>query len=287
MKAPEPTPERSRKEAGQRLGASPGAGPTGAELAGALAEVARHTLIHEFRNFDPSDACVLLLEGSSRVLPTFPPDLSAKARAQLEALGVEVRTDTMVTDIDETGVHLGEERITARTVLWAAGVQASPLGRTLGVELDGSGRVTVEADLSVPGHPSAFVVGDLANVESDGRPVPGLAPAAVQGGRHAAENILRILAGKPSLPFCYRDRGTMATLGRMRAVAILGGSHLSGLLAWLAWLFIHILFLIGFRNRAVVMFEWAKSYLTYQRSARLVLDPPRTEAPEKQDRSNA
>jgi NADH dehydrogenase len=251
-----------------------GAGPTGAELAGALAELARHTLVGDFRNFDPSEARVLLLEGSSRVLPTYPEDLSAKARAQLERLGVEVRTDTLVSEIDAEGVRVGEERIAARTVLWAAGVMASPLGSALGVELDRRGRVKVEPDLSVPGHPNSFVAGDLAFIEQDGQAVPGLAPAAIQQGRHVAGNIARAVAGRPSVPFRYKDRGTMATLGRKAAVAVLGRVHLAGLVAWLAWLFVHILFLIGFRNRVVVMFEWAKSYWTYQRSARLILEAP-------------
>jgi NADH dehydrogenase len=255
-----------------------GAGPTGAELAGALSEIARHTLVGEFRNFDPSEARILLLEGGPRILPAYPPELSEKAERQLERLGVEVRTDSQVTGIDELGVEIGEERVAARTTLWAAGVSASPIGRSLGVPVDRVGRVRVEPDLSIPDHPEVFVVGDLAYLEVDGVPVPGLAPAAVQQGGHAAENILRSLSGTKTRPFRYRDRGSMATLGRKAAIAVVGGFRLSGLIAWLAWLFVHVFFLIGFRNRLVVMFEWTKSYLTFQRSARLILeertDPP-------------
>ncbi len=248
-----------------------GAGPTGAELAGALSEIARHTLAGDFRRFDPSEARIVLLEGGDRVLPSFPAELSAKAHHQLERLGVEVRTGAMVTGVDEDGVRFGEERLAARTVLWAAGVKASPLGASLGAPLDRAGRVQVAPDLTVPGRPELFVIGDLAAVEQDGRPVPGVAPAAIQQGRHAARNVRRALAGRPSRPFRYRDRGSMATLGRKAAVAVIGGVRLSGLVAWLAWLLVHILFLIGFRNRVVVLFEWAKSYLTYSRSARLIL----------------
>ncbi len=249
-----------------------GAGPTGAELAGAVAELARHTLVREFRRFDPSQAHILLLEGGKRVLPSYPPDLSKRARRQLERLGVEVQTEALVTDIDSAGVGVDQRRIAARTVLWAAGVEASPLGSSLGVPLDRVGRVKVQADLTVPGHPEVFVVGDLAYLEQDGQPIPGIAPAAIQQGRHAVRNIRRHLSGKPLETFRYRDRGSMATLGRSAAVAEIGRLHLSGLPAWLSWLCIHIFFLIGYRNRLVVLFEWAKSYLTFQRSARLILD---------------
>jgi NADH dehydrogenase len=256
-----------------------GGGPTGAELAGAMAEVARHTLARDFRRFDPSEARILLLEGSDRILPAYPPELSAKARQQLERLGVEVRTGTLVTAVDESGVEAAGERISSRVVVWAAGVAASPLGATLGVETDRAGRVVVEADLSIAGHPEVFVIGDLAAVSHAGNEVPGTAPAAIQGGWHAAASIRRALRGRPAEPFRYRDRGSMATLGRKAAVAVIGRLRLSGLAAWLSWLFVHIFFLIGFRNRFVVMFEWAWSYFTYQRSARLILHEAATEEP--------
>lgn len=257
-----------------------GAGPTGAELAGALSEIARLTLVEDFRRIDPADARILLLEGGQRVLPAYPPELSTKAASQLRKLGVEVRTGAMVTEIDATGVTTGDERIPARTVLWAAGVAASPLGATLGADLDRPGRVRVAPDLSLPDTPEVFVVGDLATLEQDGRPVPGVAPAAIQQGRHAAANILRTLRGASRRPFRYRDKGSMATLGRKAAVADFGRLRFAGFPAWLAWLSVHILFLIGFRNRLVVMFEWTKSYLTYQRSARLILSESREEPSE-------
>jgi NADH dehydrogenase len=251
-----------------------GGGPTGVELAGALVEISRHTLRHEFRRMNPADARVVLLEGLDRILPSYPPDLSAKARRQLERLGAEVRTSTRVTGVDVDGVSLGSERIEAATVLWAAGVAASPVGRSLGAPLDRAGRVQVQADLSVAGHEEIFVIGDLAAFEQDGRPVPGVAPAAVQMGGHAAGNILRSLRAEPRAPFRYKDKGSLATIGRKAAVAVFaGGVKLSGFPAWVAWLGIHILFLIGFRNRLVVMMEWALAYLTYQRSARLILVP--------------
>lgn len=256
-----------------------GAGPTGAELAGALSEIAHHTLVKDFRHFDPSEARILLLEGADRILPPYPPELSAKAQEQLEKLGVEVRTNSKVTDIDAEGVQLGEERIAARTKLWAAGVAASPLGRSLGAPLDRAGRVKVRSDLSVPGHPEVFVVGDLISLEQDGKPIPGVAPAAIQEGEHAARNILRGLSGQASEPFRYKDKGSMATLGRRSAVAVLGKLKLSGYFAWLSWLLVHIFFLIGFRNRFVVLFEWTRAYLTYQRSARLILQEPPSEPP--------
>jgi NADH dehydrogenase len=248
-----------------------GAGPTGVELAGALAEISRHALADEFRRIDPSQARVLLLEGLYSVLPAYPAKLSLAARAQLEHLGVEVRTGARVTAIDADGVTLGEERIAARTVLWAAGVQASPLARTLGAPLDRAGRVRVQPDLSLPGHPEVFVVGDLAALEQDGKPVPGVAPAAMQQGRHAARNIARLVRGEPARAFRYVDKGSFATIGRGAAVGeVAGGLRFRGLVAWLAWLAIHIFFLIGFRNRVLVLFHWAYSYLTYRRGARLI-----------------
>ncbi|HEY7511160.1 MAG TPA: NAD(P)/FAD-dependent oxidoreductase [Vicinamibacteria bacterium] len=250
-----------------------GGGPTGVELAGTLIELARYTLRHEFRRMDPGGARVVLLEGLDRVLPPYPPELSAKAREQLERLGVEVRTGAMVTGVDEEGVAIGGERLRARTVLWGAGVAASPLGRSLGAPLDKAGRVKVAADLSVPGHPEVFVTGDLASVVQDGKPVPGVAPAANQMGDQAARNVLRLVRGQPTRPFRYVDKGSLATIGRRAAVAEVRGLKLWGLPAWLAWLGIHIFFLIGFRNRIVVLFEWALAYFTHQRNARLILEP--------------
>jgi NADH dehydrogenase len=249
-----------------------GAGPTGVEMAGTLAEIARHTLVGDFRRIDPRSARVLLLEGAERVLPPFAPDLSARAQRELERLGVQVRTGALVTAVDAMGVSVGDERIATRTVIWAAGVAASPLGAALGAPLDRAGRVVVEPDLSLPGHPEVLVAGDLAAVTSAGKPVPGVAAAALQMGAHAARAILADAQGRPRTPFRYRDKGSLATVGRKAAVAERGSLHVSGLLAWLAWLFIHIFFLIGFRNRVVVLFEWAVAYLTYERSARIILD---------------
>ncbi|HVL59424.1 MAG TPA: NAD(P)/FAD-dependent oxidoreductase [Burkholderiaceae bacterium] len=250
-----------------------GGGPTGVELAGTLAEIARHTLRGEFRRFDPKQAKVLLLEGGERVLSAYPPDLSQRAAEQLRRLGVTLRTGALASDIDEYGVRVGDERIEARTVLWAAGVAASPLGRCLNVDTDRAGRVPVEPDLSVPGHPEIFVIGDLASVRSDGKPVPGVAPAAKQMGRVAADNIVARIGHQPTRPFRYRDYGSLATIGRAAAVAQVGGMKLWGLPAWLFWLFVHIFFLIGFRNRLVVLFDWAWAYWTFERSARIVADP--------------
>ena len=252
-----------------------GGGPTGVELAGTVAEIARHTLAREFRRIDPSQARVVLLEGTDRVLPPYPPGLSQKARQQLEGLGVEVRTSALVTGVDEGGVWLGAERLAARTVLWAAGVAASPVGRSLGAAVDRAGRVQVKKDLTLPGRPEVFVAGDLALFAQDGRPVPGVAPAAMQMGRHAARNVRRSLAGQPLLPFRYVDKGSLATIGRRAAVADFGRVRLWGFPAWMAWLSIHIFFLIGFRNRLVVLLDWARAYVSYQRSARLILfEPP-------------
>ncbi len=246
-----------------------GAGPTGVELAGALAEIAFRILVHDFRRIDPRDARVLLLEGR-RVLPPYSEESADSARHQLESLGVEVREQTLVTGIDDAGVSIGDERIEARTVLWAAGVQASPVGASLGTETDRAGRVVVEPDLSLTGFPEVFVIGDMCRFEQDGALVPGVAPAAMQAGRHAAQNLLRRVNGQPTLPFHYVDKGSLATIGRAAAVAEVAGMHLSGLIAWLAWLGIHIFFLIGFRNRSLVLFEWAWAYLTHQRGIRLI-----------------
>lgn len=253
-----------------------GGGPTGVELAGTLAEIARHTLRREFRRVDPAAARVLLVEAGPRVLSALPETLSAKAAAQLQRLGVEVHTGNAVSAVDADGIALGGERIAARTVLWAAGVAASPLGRHLGAPLDRAGRVLVEDDLSVPGHPEIFVVGDLASRTQDGKPVPGVAPAAKQMGTHAARMIRARLAGTATTPFRYADVGSLATIGRMAAVADLGRVRLSGLIAWWFWLLIHILFLIGFRSRLIVLINWSWSYWTYQRHARIIVgaDPP-------------
>ena len=249
-----------------------GGGPTGVELAGTLVEIARHTLRHEFRRIEPGDARVLLLEAGPRVLATFPESLSARASRQLERLGVEVRCGRPVSAIDAQGVSLGDERIAARTVLWAAGVAASPLARTLGVPLDRAGRVPLQPDLAVDGAPGVFVAGDLASVQrADGRPIPGVAPAAKQMGRHVAMAIRARLAGKPSPPFRYRDFGNLATIGRMAAVVHLGRLRLSGAVAWWFWLTAHIFFLIGFRNRLSVMLSWTWAYWSYQRAARIIL----------------
>ena len=244
-----------------------GAGATGVELAGQLAEIARHTLRGEFRRFDPRNTRVVLVEASERVLPPYPADLSEKARLQLERLGVTVWLGKRVTGIDAEGVTLGSERLSSKTVLWAAGVASSPLGRSLGAPLDRAGRVQVAPDLSVPGYPEIFVVGDLASVEG----VPGIAPAAKQMGRHAALNIRSSLKGEARTAFRYRDYGQLATIGRNAAVADFGRVKLSGYPAWVAWLVAHIYFLINFRNRLVVMVDWAWAYWTFQRYARIVV----------------
>lgn len=248
-----------------------GGGPTGVEMAGALAEIARHSLVRDFRRIDPSAARILLVEGGERVLDAYDPQLSERAEADLRRRGVEVRTGARVTRIEADAAYVGEERIPARNVVWAAGVAASPLGARLGVPVDRAGRVRVEADLSIPGHPNVFVIGDLAAfLHHDGKPLPGLAPIAKQQGRAAAANIRRTLAGEPRHPFRYADRGSMATIGRGAAVAEIGQVKLKGSVAWLAWLFIHIVFLIGFRNRLLVLLQWTWSYLTWQRGARLI-----------------
>jgi NADH dehydrogenase len=252
-----------------------GGGPTGVELAGTLAEIARHTLAGEFRRIDPSRARVQLIEAGPRVLGSFPPSLSGKAAAQLQRLGVDVLTGSPVQAIDAQGYQRGGERIAARTVLWAAGVAASPLGGLLGAPLDRAGRVQVLPDLSLPGHPEVFVAGDLAAVaQPGGQPVPGIAPAAKQMGRHVARVIEARLRGRGDAapPFAYQDWGNLATIGRMAAVVDLRGLRLSGLLAWWFWLGAHVFFLIGFRNRLVVLTNWAWAYWTYQRYARIVFD---------------
>ncbi len=251
-----------------------GGGPTGAELAGALAEIANFSLVRDFDHIDPRSAKIYLVEANPRILMTFPERLSAKAVAFLQSLGVEVRTGISVTGVDSGGVTLQSgERIECRTVLWAAGVTASPLGRALGLEVDRAGRVLIQPDLTVPGHPEIFVIGDQVTLSgADGKPLPGVAPVAIQQGRHAAANLLREIAGEPLQPFVYKDRGNMAVIGRNRGIAVMGRFKLSGFIAWAAWLFVHIINLIGFRNRFVVLTQWAWSYLTFQRSARLITD---------------
>jgi NADH dehydrogenase len=250
-----------------------GAGPTGVELAGAIAEIAQRTMARDFRNFDPARARIVLVDGTDRVLPTFPAASSRDAAALLRRRGVEILLDVRATGVDAEGVTLGDgTRIAARTVLWAAGVATSPLGRALGAPLDRGGRVLVAPDLSVPGHPEIFVVGDLAAVADGAAFLPGVAQPAIQGGRAAARNILRRVRGEATEPFRYKDLGTMATIGRSAAVALVAGRTFSGLTAWLLWLFIHITWLIGFRNRFVVLFEWAWAYVTWGRGARVILD---------------
>ena len=260
-----------------------GGGPTGVEMAGTLAEIARHTLRDEFRRIDPSRAQVLLVEGSDRILAAFKPAQSAQAQAQLERIGVVVRTGCRVVGIDEEGVDLqtadgGRERIASRTKVWAAGVAATPLARTLDVPLDRAGRVVVDEHMNIPGHPEVYVVGDMAaatSLEKDGsrKPVPGVSPGAKQAGRHAARQILARMRGRSEAPFRYRDYGNLATIGRKAAVADLGTIQFSGFAAWLFWLFVHVYFLIGFRNRVRVFADWAWAYFTFQRHARIVVEP--------------
>ncbi len=251
-----------------------GAGPTGVELAGAISDIAGRHLQNEFRAIDPRQSRIILLEGGPRVLPVYPEDLSASAERQLKEMGVEVRTNALVTNVQAGVVSIGKEKIPAVVILWGAGVSASPLGKMLGVPTDKAGRVIVQPDLSVPGHAEVFVAGDLASAKRhNGQPVPGVAPAAIQMGKFAARQIKRSVAGKPREEFEYLDKGSLATIGRSRAVADFGKIHISGYFAWLAWLFIHLLFLIGFRNRFFVMTEWAWAYLTYNHSARLITEP--------------
>ncbi|HKC61400.1 MAG TPA: NAD(P)/FAD-dependent oxidoreductase [Myxococcales bacterium] len=248
-----------------------GGGPTGVELAGALAEIARHVLARDFRRIDPRTARVVLLEAGPRILPAYVPELSEKAASRLRRMGCEVLVGTAVTQVDDGGVIAGGRRIRSRCVLWAAGVAPSPIARSLGVPLDRAGRVKVERDLSIPGAPEVFVIGDLAAVEDEqGRLVPGLAQPAIQGGRHAARQILRTLRGEAREPFHYFDKGTLATIGRNAAVAQIGRLRSEGFFAWLLWLLVHIVMLIGFRNRVLVLAQWAWTYLRYERGARLI-----------------
>jgi NADH dehydrogenase len=251
-----------------------GAGPTGVEMAGALAEISRHTLAEDFRHIDPADARIVLVEGHPQVLPSYAEPLARDARRTLESLGVEVRTGSHVVEIDPQGVRVGSERIVARTLIWSAGVRASPLAEKLGAPLDHAGRVLVTPELTLPGHDEVFVVGDMAHVEHGGTLVPGLAPAAMQMGRHAARNILRRIEGEPYEAFVYKDKGSFAVIGRGAAVGVAYGHSMHGLVAWLAWLFIHLFFLIGFRNRLSVLAKWAYAYATMRRYARLITGLP-------------
>ena len=248
-----------------------GGGPTGVEMAGAIAEISRHTLAKDFRHINPSEARVILIEGEPRLLAAYPPDLSESARKQLVELGVEVRPSTRATNLTEAGVQIGDEFIPCRVKIWAAGNNASFVGKTLGTPVDRVGRVIVNDDLTIPGHPEVQVIGDLANFpHQTGEPLPGISPVAMQQGRHAARNVLAMINGRKPQRFRYRDKGTMATIGRNKAVADLKFMHLSGLPAWLAWLFVHIVFLVGFRNRLLVLFQWAWAYLTFDKGARLI-----------------
>lgn len=253
-----------------------GGGPTGVELAGTLAEIARHTLRHEFRSIDPRQARIVLIEAGPTILPSFPETLRDAARASLHRLRVDVRERTTVTGVDEHGVTLGHERLTAGTVLWTAGVSASPLVRSLGAPLDRAGRILVEPDLSVPRHPEVFVIGDAAAcVDRDGKPLPGVAQVAMQEAAHAARTIVARMQGKRPTAFVFHDKGNMAIVGRGAAIADLGWVKFSGVLAWLAWLFLHIFKLIGFRNRLIVLLEWAVAFVTFQRSVRLITNMDR------------
>jgi len=248
-----------------------GGGPTGVEMAGAIAEIARYTLAKDFRHIDPSQARVILIEGEPRLLAGFPEDLSASAMKQLVDLGVEVRTSVRATNLTETGLQVGDEFIPCRVKIWAAGNNASFVGKTLGVPIDRVGRVMVNDDLTIPGHPEVQVIGDLANFSHQtGQPLPGVSPVAMQQGRHAARNILRMTKNREPQRFRYWDKGSMATIGRNKAVADLNFVHLSGLPAWLVWLFVHIIFLVGFRNRLAVLFQWAWAYFTFNAGARLI-----------------
>lgn len=249
-----------------------GAGPTGVELAGALSEIARRTMTRNFRNVDPSEARVVLIEGSARVLPPFDPPMSESAKRQLQDLGVEVQTGTIVRDIREGVVQTDAGTIHAGTILWGAGVKASPLTETLGAPMDRGGRVLVEPDLSVPGSPAVFAAGDLAAARYGDGYAPGVAPAAIQMGRHAARNIMRLIEGAETLPFSYADKGMLATIGRSRAVAQLGRLRFRGWIAWVLWLVVHIFFLIGFRNRLMVLLDWTAAYITFNRGARIIIE---------------
>ena len=248
-----------------------GAGPTGVEMAGAIAEIARFTMIKDFHHIDPAEARVILLDASPRVLPAFDPDLSVKALEQLKQIKVEIRLNTAVKKVTDEGVEIDGEFIKARTVVWAAGNAASPLGKSLGAELDRAGRVVINPDLTIPEHPEIFVIGDTANFSHQwGKPLPGVSPVAIQQGKHAAENIFASIRGSQLVPFEYFDKGSMATIGRNKAVADLGFVRFGGFIAWLGWLFVHLIFLIGFRNRISVLFQWTWAYFNFSKGARLI-----------------
>src|SRR3989440_1021530 len=248
-----------------------GGGPTGVEMAGAIAEIARYTLAKDFRHIDPSQARVILVEGEPKVLATFPEDLRDSAMKQLVDLGIEVRTGIHATNLSEQGLQVGDEFIPCRVKIWAAGNNASFVGHSLGVPIDRVGRVIVNKDLTIPNHLEVQVIGDLANFSHQtGEPLPGVSPVAMQQGRHAADNILGMLDGRKPQRFWYWDKGSMATIGKNKAVADLHWLHLSGLPAWLVWAFVHILFLVGFRNRLLVLFQWAWAYVTFNKGARLI-----------------
>jgi len=251
-----------------------GGGPTGVELAGALAEIAGRTLSNEFRRFDPATTRVVLVEAGPRILPGLDPRSSVSAERQLRQLGIDVRTGVAVSELSVDFVQIGSERIRARTVLWAAGVRASRLAADLGVPVDKGGRVWVEEDLSLPDRPEVFVVGDLIAKTQEGKPLPGVAQLAVQSGRHAARNLLCSVRGRPRTPFRYVDKGSLATIGRNKAVAQIGRFHFSGMVAWWLWLLVHLMSLVEFRRRIAVLFEWGWSYLSWQRSSRVILEVP-------------
>lgn len=249
-----------------------GGGPTGVELAGAIGEMSRHTLARDFRNIDATLARVFLIEGAARILPSFPQKLATRAMRDLEDLGVQVWTSSIVTNIDEHGVEVGHERLRAGTVLWAAGVKASSLGPRLGVSTDKQGRIFVEPDLSLKEHPQVFIAGDQAHcVDAEGKPLPGVAPVAMQQGNYFARLVAADLSGQPREPFTYHDKGQMATIGRSRAIAQTGRFQLTGFTAWVAWLLVHIFYLTGFRNRLFVVLNWGWSYLTFRKGARLIV----------------
>jgi len=248
-----------------------GGGPTGVEMAGAIAEIARYTLARDFRHIDPSTARIILIESEPRVLSAFPEDLQISAMKQLVDLGVEVRTGVYATNLSEAGLYVGDEFIPCRVKIWAAGNNASFVGKTLGIPIDRVGRVLINNDLTIPGHPEIQVIGDLANFShQSGEPLPGVSPVAMQQGRHAARNVLAMIEGLRPQRFYYWNKGSMATIGRHKAVADLNFVHFSGLPAWLAWLFVHIIFLVGFRNRLAVLFQWAWAYFTFNKGARLI-----------------